>query len=429
MPVGTQGTVKGLTVDLVRRTGAEMVLGNTYHLALRPGAEIVAQLGGLHQFMGWDGPILTDSGGFQIFSLERLNRVTDEAVVFRSHIDGSLLTLSPERAVEIQEALGSDVAMVLDHVVALPADAAAVRDACERTVRWAAAVPGGGATAATRRCLPSCRAGSTRQLRQWCAERLVELDFPGYAIGGLSVGETPDEMYAMLDATCPALPPDRPRYLMGVGRPQDLLRGDAARHRSVRLRHADAKRAQRAGIYRPGAAAAAQPGASPATARPLEPDCPCAACRHSRGYLHHLFKAGEMLGPILLTIHNLTYYQRLMRGDPRGDRGRASLWTFSSRRWPAGQARLTGGGDRSLVVRGSAYAAESWRGNFTRSPLLLPLLVVAQDLMITRYSIGSRPGRVLPSGRFLFPAADRGKRTLRIRSRWSRCRGPLAERA
>jgi queuine tRNA-ribosyltransferase len=311
MPVGTQATVKGCTVEMVRQTGAEMILGNAYHLALRPGAEIVRELGGLHRFIGWDGPILTDSGGFQVFSLERLCRVTDAAVEFRSHVDGRLLTLSPERAVDIQEALGSDVAMVLDHVVALPGDAVAVRDACARTVAWAARCRA--AARCPRQALFAIvQGGLDQELRRWCAERLVELDFPGYAIGGLSVGETPAEMYATLEATCPLLPADRPRYLMGVGRPEDIL--ESVR-RGVDLFDCVMP-------TRNGRNALAFTDHGPLRLRnqihrrdpqPLDPACPCLACRHSRGYLHHLFKAGEMLGPMLLTVHNLTYYQRLLR--------------------------------------------------------------------------------------------------------------------
>ena len=311
MPVGTQGTVKGLTVDMVRRTGAEMVLGNTYHLALRPGAEIVAELGGLHRFMGWDGPILTDSGGFQIFSLERLNRVSDESVVFRSHVDGSILTLSPERAVAIQAALGSDIAMALDHVVALPADEGAVRAACQRTVVWAQRCQ----EAAARHdqtLFAIVQGGLNPELRTSCARQLVEVGFPGYAIGGLSVGETADEMYAMLDVTCPALPTNCPRYLMGVGRPQDILQ---AVLRGVDLFDCvmPTRNGRNALAFTDRGPLRLRNQCHRRDGRPLEPDCPCAACQHSRGYLHHLFKAGEMLGPILLTAHNLTYYQRLMR--------------------------------------------------------------------------------------------------------------------
>jgi queuine tRNA-ribosyltransferase len=310
MPVGTQATVKGCTIEMLRQTGAEMILGNAYHLALRPGADVVKELGGLHRFIGWDGPILTDSGGFQIFSLERLCRVTDAAVEFRSHVDGRLLTLSPERAVEIQEALGSDVAMVLDQVVALPSDPSAIKDACQRTVAWAARC-----RAAARRSdqalFAIVQGGLDADLRRWCAQRLVELDFAGYAVGGLSVGERPDEMYAALDATCPVLPADRPRYLMGVGRPEDIL--EAVR-RGVDLFDCVMP-------TRNGRNALAFTDQGPLRLRnqvhrrdpqPLEANCPCLACRHSRGYLHHLFKAREMLGPMLLTVHNLTYYQRLM---------------------------------------------------------------------------------------------------------------------
>ncbi|MCA9218870.1 MAG: tRNA guanosine(34) transglycosylase Tgt [Planctomycetales bacterium] len=312
MPVGTLGTVKGLTIDQVASTGAQMVLSNTYHLALRPGEQVVRDLGGLHAFMGWNGPILTDSGGFQIFSLANMTKVTERSATFRSHIDGSLVDLSPERSIEIQEALGSDVAMVLDHVLPLPAESAAIRDACERTIRWA----------------DRCRAAATRDdqaqfaivqggldadLRTWCAEQLVALDFPGYAIGGLSVGETPSEMYRIVEATTPALPQDRPRYLMGVGRPQDLLESI---RRGVDLFDCVMP-------TRNGRNALAFTDAGPLRMRnlkhqldtqPLEPDCPCLACRHSRGYIRHLFQADEMLGPILLTHHNVTYYQRLVAG-------------------------------------------------------------------------------------------------------------------
>ncbi len=310
MPVGTQGTVKGLTADLLRGTGARMVLGNTYHLALRPGADVVEQLGGLHAFMGWSGPILTDSGGFQVFSLQRLARITDESVVFRSHVDGSLLTLSPERAVEIQESLGSDVAMVLDHVVALPASKEAVREACQRTVAWA-----GRCKEAARRpdqaLFAIVQGGLDPALRQWCAERLVELDFPGYAVGGLSVGETPAAMAAMLDVTCPALPANRPRYLMGVGRPEDIL--ESVR-RGIDLFDCvmPTRNGRNALAFTDQGPVRLRNQVHRRDVRPLEPHCDCVACHHSRGYLHHLFKAKEMLGPILLTIHNLTYYQRLM---------------------------------------------------------------------------------------------------------------------
>jgi queuine tRNA-ribosyltransferase len=311
MPVGTQATVKGLPVDMLRAAGATMVLGNTYHLALRPGADIVGHFGGLHTFSGWDGPMLTDSGGFQLFSLARNTTISEEKAVFRSHLDGELLELSPERSVEIQEALGADVAMVLDHVVALPNDRDTVRDATERTLRWA------------RRCQQAhqradqalfaiVQGGLDEALRVDCARRLAEMDFAGYAVGGLSVGETPAEMYRVLDFTVPAMPEARPRYLMGVGRPEDMLE---AIRRGIDMfdcvlptrngRNALAFTAL--GTLRLRNAKYARDEA------PLESGCPCAGCRHSRGYLRHLFLAGEMLGPILVSLHNVTFYQRLMR--------------------------------------------------------------------------------------------------------------------
>jgi queuine tRNA-ribosyltransferase len=310
MPVGTVGTVKGIEIGLLGETGAEMVLANTYHLALRPGEDVVRRLGGLHAFMGWDGPILTDSGGFQLYSLAKMTRVTERAAEFRSHIDGRLLELSPERAVAIQEALGPDVAMVLDHVVGLPNQPAVIRDATERTVRWA------------RRCQEAARrddqalfaivqGGLDPELRVQCAEALAAMDFPGYAVGGLSVGESAEEMLEVLEVTVPALPADRPRYLMGVGRPEDLLE---AIRRGVDLFDCVMP-------TRNGRNAMAFTDAGPmrlrnlkyeTDERPLQEGCGCPACRRSRGYLRHLFMAGEMLGPVLLSLHNLTYYQRLL---------------------------------------------------------------------------------------------------------------------
>jgi queuine tRNA-ribosyltransferase len=310
MPVGTQGTVKGVDAGRLRETGARMVLGNTYHLMLRPGSATVAALGGLHRFMGWDGPILTDSGGFQIFSLADRAEIIEQGAVFRSHIDGALVELSPERAVAIQEDLGSDVAMVLDHVVALPNEREVVADAMRRSNRWAERC-----RAAAKRPdqtqFAIVQGGLDAELRAESAEKLVALDFTGYAIGGLSVGETPAEMYETLSATTPYLPRNKPRYLMGVGRPIDLLEGIA---RGVDLFDCVMP-------TRNGRNALAFTDLGPIRLRnqkhaldnePLEPDCPCLACRHSRGYLRHLFQTNEMLGPSLVSIHNLTYYQRLM---------------------------------------------------------------------------------------------------------------------
>ena len=310
MPVGTQAAIKGLTIDQVRATGAQMILSNTYHLALRPGEQVIRDLGGLHHVMGWTGPILTDSGGFQLFSLAQNTKVTEQAAIFRSHIDGSLLELSPERAIAIQEALGSDVAMVLDHVLALPAADEAIRDACDRTIRWARRCQAA-ATRADQAQFAIVQGGLNTELRVWCARQLADLNFPGYAIGGLSVGESPDDMYNILDATCPALPVEKPRYLMGVGTPQDLLN---AVRRGVDLFDCvlPTRNGRNAMAFTAAGPLRLRNKIHERDERPLEVDCPCLACRHSRGYLRHLFLADEMLGPILLSHHNLTYYQRLL---------------------------------------------------------------------------------------------------------------------
>ena len=310
MPVGTLGTVKGLTIDMLRQTGATMVLGNTYHLALRPGEQVVRDLGGLHQFMGWSGPILTDSGGFQMYSLAQSTKISEQSAVFRSHIDGRLLELTPERSIEIQETLGSDVAMVLDHVVPLPSDIDRVKDACERSVRWADRCRQA-ATRADQAQFAIVQGGLDVDLRIWCSRALVKLDFPGYAIGGLSVGEPPEEMYRIVEATCPELPADRPRYLMGVGTPTDLLEAVA---RGVDLFDCvmPTRNGRNALAFTDDGPIRMRNVKHQRDLRPIEEGCPCPACRHSRGYIRHLFIAGEMLGPILLSVHNVTYYQRLM---------------------------------------------------------------------------------------------------------------------
>ncbi len=310
MPVGTQGSVKGLTADMIWATGAAMILGNTYHLALRPGEQLIERLGGLHRFMAWNGPILTDSGGFQVFSLGDQVQIDETAAVFRSHIDGRRVELSPERAIAIQQSLGSDIAMVLDHVVALPADPAAVEDACRRSVRWA------------ERCrrldshemqvqFAIVQGGLDPELRIWCAEQLVQMDFFGYAIGGLSVGEEMSDMYRMLDVTCPVLPRDRPRYLMGVGRPQDMLE---AIRRGVDLFDCvmPTRNGRNAMAFTDQGSLRLRNARYQEDPRSLDSGIVSAASRYSRAYLRHLFMAGEMLGPVLVSIHNLTYYQRLM---------------------------------------------------------------------------------------------------------------------
>ena len=312
MPVGTQGTIKGVEISQLRATGAEMILGNTYHLAVRPGEETVRKLGGLHAFSGWNGPILTDSGGFQVFSLASQTKVTDRGAVFQSHVDGRRMEMTPERSIEIQQALGSDVIMVLDHVVELPNKREVIHDAMLRTIDWARRsrdVPTGGHQVQ----FAIVQGGLDEELRGECARALVDLDFPGYAVGGLSVGETPEEMYRILDVTCPELPVGKPRYLMGVGRPEDLLEGIA---RGIDMFDCVMP-------TRNGRNAHAFTDLGPRKLRnarytedvgPLEEGCPCPACERSLGYLRHLFVANEMLGPILISIHNLTYYQRLVAG-------------------------------------------------------------------------------------------------------------------
>jgi queuine tRNA-ribosyltransferase len=310
MPVGTQGTVKGVDAGRLRETGAQMILANTYHLMLRPGEQTVAALGGLHTLMGWDGPILTDSGGFQVFSLAERVTVDESGVRFRSHIDGAAVELTPERAVAIQEQLGSDVAMVLDHVVALPNEREVLADAMRRSVRWAARCRAA-ATRADQALFAIVQGGLDAELRAESVERLVALDFVGYAIGGLSVGETPPEMYAAVDVTAPLLPRDRPRYLMGVGRPVDLLE---AIGRGVDLFDCvmPTRNGRNALAFTDAGPIRLRNQQHALDRRPLDDACPCLACRHSRGYLRHLFMANEMLGPMLVSIHNLTYYQRLL---------------------------------------------------------------------------------------------------------------------
>ena len=310
MPVGTQGTVKGLEIEMLRATGAQMILANTYHLALRPGEAIVEKLGGLHRFMGWDGPILTDSGGFQIFSLAANVKITEEQATFRSHLDGNLVELSPERAVAIQEALGSDVAMVLDHVVALPNSPEVLRDAAMRSVRWAER-----AKRAHRRAdqaqFAIVQGGLDPKLRIECTEALAGIRFSRLRRRRIERRRAAGRDVSHSGRDRAGAARDQPRYLMGVGRPQDILEAIGPRNRFVRLRAANAQWAQCDGLYRRRHLRLRNQKFIE-DPRPLEEGCPCPACRRSRGYLRHLFMADEMLGPILLTAHNVTYFQRLM---------------------------------------------------------------------------------------------------------------------
>ncbi len=312
MPVGTAGTVKAMTADAVRSTGAEIILGNTYHLMLRPGPERLAQLGGLHRFMDWPGPILTDSGGFQVMSLSELRTLDEDGVTFRSHLDGEKIRLTPERSMEIQDLLDADITMVFDECTPYPATHEAAAESMRLSMRWAARCrkafrdrPGYG-------LFGIVQGGVFDDLRAESAAALTEIGFDGYAVGGLAVGEGQDEMFRVLDVAAPLLPADRPRYLMGVGRPRDIvgavLRGidmfdcvmptrsgrtgqGFTRHGVLNIRNARHVHDD----------------------RPLDEACDCPVCgKHSRGYLNHLFRANEMLGPMLLTWHNLRYYQKLM---------------------------------------------------------------------------------------------------------------------
>jgi queuine tRNA-ribosyltransferase len=312
MPVGTQAVVKGLRPDDLRACGAQMVLSNTYHLTLRPGEEVVRALGGLHAFMRWPGPILTDSGGFQLYSLAAMTRVDEQGAVFRSHLDGSLVALTPERACAIQEALGSDVAMVLDHVLPLPAASEAIADAAERTLRWAQRARDA-AMRSDQAQFAIVQGGLDERLRVESAVALAAMDFPGYAIGGLSVGESADDMYRVLDFTTPAMPEDKPRYLMGVGKPHDLLEAVA---RGVDLFDCvlPTRNGRNALAFTDSGPMRLRNERFARDERPLEETCSCAACGYSRGYLRHLFMVNEMLGPTLLSIHNVAYYQRLLAG-------------------------------------------------------------------------------------------------------------------
>jgi len=312
MPVGTAGTVKAMTADSVRSTGARMVLGNTYHLMLRPGAERVARLGGLHRMMDWRGPILTDSGGFQVMSLAGLRKLDADGVTFQSHIDGSKHRITPERSVEIQHLLGADVTMCFDECTPFPATYEQAAESMRLSMRWAARSRAAFAPRAGHGLFGIVQGSTYADLRAESVAALSAIGFEGYAIGGLAVGEGQPEMLRMLDITAPLLPQDRPRYLMGVGTPHDLIesvkRGVDMFDCVIPTRSGRTGRAYTSrGVLNLRNAKHAE------ETRPLDPDCGCPACRnHSRAYLHHLIKSEEMLGPMLLTWHNITYYQHLM---------------------------------------------------------------------------------------------------------------------
>jgi queuine tRNA-ribosyltransferase len=314
MAVGTAGTVKAMTADAVRATGTKIVLGNTYHLMLRPTAERVGRLGGLHKMMDWPGPILTDSGGFQVMSLAKLRKLDETGVTFQSHIDGSRHFLSPERSMEIQHLLDATITMVLDECTKFPATHDEAADSMRLSTRWAKRSRAAFVARAGYGQFGIVQGSVYQDLRRESAAALREMDFEGYAIGGLAVGEGQAMMYDMLDITAPLLPAQKPRYLMGVGTPDDLL-GSVARGVDM----FDCVMPTRAGRTARAFTAAGVLNLRNARfiddAAPLDAECACVCCaRHTRAYLHHLFRCEEMLGPMLLTAHNLTYYQTLMAG-------------------------------------------------------------------------------------------------------------------
>ncbi len=314
MPVGTAGTVKAMTADQVRATGAGIVLGNTYHLMLRPGADLVERLGGLHRFMDWPGPILTDSGGFQVMSLSGLRKMDEGGVTFRSHLDGARHRLTPESATAIQHQLDATMTMALDECTPFPATHDQARSSMEQSMRWAARSRAAFVPRPGYAQFGIVQGGTYPDLRARSAEALQAIGFEGYAVGGLAVGEGQAMMLGVLEATLPLLPADRPRYLMGVGTPDDLV---ASVLRGVDM--FDCVMPTRAGrtarAFTSGGVLNMRNARHADDAGPVDPACACAACtRHSRAYLHHLFRAKEMLGPMLLTQHNVTYYQNLMRG-------------------------------------------------------------------------------------------------------------------
>ncbi|HYC94567.1 MAG TPA: tRNA guanosine(34) transglycosylase Tgt [Sphingomicrobium sp.] len=318
MPVGTAATVKAMKPESVRATGADIILGNTYHLMLRPGAERVARLGGLHQFMKWDRPILTDSGGYQVMSLAELTKRTEEGVAFKSHLDGAKHLITPERSTEIQRLLGSDIVMAFDELVPTTSSRDVQAEAMERSMRWAKrsrdAFLSGGEHAERAAQFGIQQGALDEGLRKASADALIDIGFDGYAVGGLAVGEGQEAMFSVLDFAPGQLPADRPRYLMGVGKPDDIV---GAVERGIDM--FDCVLPTRSG--RTGQAFTADGPINIRNARfaedlgPLDPQCSCPTCAtHSRAYVHHLVRSGEILGAMLMTEHNLTFYQRLMQG-------------------------------------------------------------------------------------------------------------------
>ena len=330
MPVGTQGTVKAVLPRDLQEMGCQILLGNTYHLYLRPGAELIRELGGLHRFMNWDGPILTDSGGYQVFSLGAMRKLSEEGVRFQSHLDGSYHLLTPENVMQIQAALGSDIAMVLDECIPHDADREYVRDSTNRTIRWA------------ERCLRTrgradqlvfgiIQGGMYADLRERCVREMSSMPFDGFAVGGLGVGEGEELLHAIAASTVGLLPEDRPRYLMGVGRPEDILN---AVRRGFDLFDCvlPTRNARNGTLFTSEGKLSIKRAEFVNDSRPLDPACGCYCCRNfSRAYLRHLYMAGEILSSVLNSLHNLYFYHRLMERCREAIRQeRADFWTQGS---------------------------------------------------------------------------------------------------
>jgi queuine tRNA-ribosyltransferase len=339
MPVGTQGTVKGLLPEQVKETGSQCILANTYHLLLRPGEVTVAELGDLHRFMAWPGPILTDSGGFQVFSLSDINRISNDGVIFKSHIDGAMVELTPKRSMEVQNALGADIIMAFDECPKADAPLEYHQQAVERTLDWAGKCQEAHARPADQSLFGIVQGGTDAGLRARCAEKLVAMNFPGYAVGGLAVGEGFEAMKGILGSVTPMLPADKPRYLMGVGFPRDIV---AAVATGIDMFDCTmpTRNGRNAYAFTAGGAIRLRNSQYTRDLGPIEAGCDCYACLNfTRGAIRHFFFASEMLGPILLSLHNIRFYQRLMadirqaieggrfqefcRSDPRSSLGPA----------------------------------------------------------------------------------------------------------
>ncbi len=339
MPVGTYGTVKAVTPEEVRASGAQILLGNTFHLMLRPGEQLIRDLGGLHDFMNWGGPILTDSGGFQVWSLKELRKLTEEGVHFASPVNGDKVFLSPERSIEVQHALGADIIMQFDECTPHPATVREARASMELSARWAArckARHGGAASA----LFGIVQGGMHVPLRVESLQRLTELGFDGYALGGLSVGESEEQRLHVLDGVAGAMPADRPRYLMGVGTPRDLVQA-VARGLDMFDCVMPTRNARNAHLFTSEGVIRLRNARYRNDPSPLDPACDCAACTgYSRAYLHHLDKCNEILGARLNTLHNLRYYQRLMQRMREAiEAGTFETWAGDFLNGPEGQER------------------------------------------------------------------------------------------